>query len=73
MGNETSHLNSLNIQEKVVEATDFWSHYQATISNGCNFFSLKSDGSVSLFKGKPVLGPLWAVSTPLEKFTNVSF
>lgn len=72
MGNETSHLNGLEIEEKAIETTDFWSHYQATINDSCRYFSLKSDGSVSVFKGESVLGPLWTVCTPLEKFSNVS-
>ncbi|XP_041974118.1 protein-associating with the carboxyl-terminal domain of ezrin [Aricia agestis] len=70
MGNESSQLNSLNIETKANETTDFWSHHQATISDSCRFFSLKGDGSVSVFKGKAVAGPLWNISMPLEKFTN---
>ncbi|XP_026763989.2 protein-associating with the carboxyl-terminal domain of ezrin [Galleria mellonella] len=70
MGNESSQLNGLEIEEKAVEVTDFWSQYQATIKDSCRYFSLKSDGSVSVFKGEAALGPLWAVSTPLEKFSN---
>ncbi|XP_046971059.1 protein-associating with the carboxyl-terminal domain of ezrin [Vanessa cardui] len=70
MGNENSQLNGLEIEEKAIEITDFWSHYQATIKDSCRYFSLKSDGSVSVFKGLSVLGPLWTVSTPLEKLSN---
>lgn len=72
MGNEGSHLNGLEIEEKPTEVTDFWAQYRATINDSCSYFSLKSDGSVSVFKGEAVLGPLWTVSTPLEKFSNVS-
>lgn len=71
MGNESSHLNGLEIEEKATEITDFWTHYQATFSDSCRYFSLKGDGSVSIFKGEAVLGPLWATSTPLEKCSNV--
>lgn len=71
MGNENSQLNSLEIEEKATEITDFWAHHQATISDSCRYFSLKSDGSVSVFKGETISGPLWTVSTPLEKFSNV--
>lgn len=71
MGNEGSHLNGLEIEEKAIEVTDFWSQYQAKINDSCRYFSLKGDGSVSVFKGEAALGPLWAVSTPLEKFSNV--
>lgn len=70
MGNESSRLNGLEIEEKAIEITDFWCHYQATIKDSCRYFSLKSDGSVSVFKGEAATGPLWAVSTPLEKFSN---
>ncbi|KAI5642433.1 protein-associating with the carboxyl-terminal domain of ezrin [Phthorimaea operculella] len=70
MGNEGSHLNGLEIEEKATDVSDFWSHYQATIKDSCRYFSLKCDGSVSVFKGKVVPGPLWAISTPLEKFSN---
>ncbi|XP_053600947.1 protein-associating with the carboxyl-terminal domain of ezrin [Plodia interpunctella] len=70
MGNENSQLSGLEVEEKAVEITDFWSQYQATIKDSCRYFSLKGDGSVSVFKGQAALGPLWAVSTPLEKFSN---
>lgn len=72
MGNETSQLNGLQIEEQAIEVSDFWSHYQATIKDSCRYFSLKCDGSVSVFKGQAALGPLWAISSPLEKFSNVS-
>ncbi|XP_037964137.2 protein-associating with the carboxyl-terminal domain of ezrin [Plutella xylostella] len=70
MGNENSQLKGLEIEENPTEVTDFWAQYQATIKDSCRYFSLKSDGSVSVFKGEAVLGPLWSVSTPLEKFSN---
>lgn len=73
MGNENSQLRGLEIEENPTEVTDFWAQYQATIKDSCRYFSLKSDGSVSVFKGEAVLGPLWSVSTPLEKFSNVSY
>ncbi|CAG9575602.1 unnamed protein product [Danaus chrysippus] len=70
MGNENSQLNGLEVEEKATEITDFWSHYQATIKDSCRYFSFKGDGSVSVFKGETVLGPLWNISSPLEKFSN---
>ncbi|XP_075987620.1 protein-associating with the carboxyl-terminal domain of ezrin [Anticarsia gemmatalis] len=70
MGNESSQLSGLEIEDKAIEITDFWCHYQATIKDSCRYFSLKSDGSVSVFKGEAATGPLWAISTPLEKFSN---
>lgn len=70
MGNENSQLSGLEIEDKAVEITEFWQQYQATIKDSCRYFSLKGDGSVSVFKGEAAAGPLWAVSTPLEKFCN---
>ncbi|CAK1548225.1 unnamed protein product [Leptosia nina] len=70
MGNDASHLKGLEIDEKPVEATDFWFHYKATIRDSCRYFGLNGDGSVSVFKGETIMGPLWTVSTPLEKFCN---
>ncbi|KAL4709809.1 hypothetical protein ACJJTC_001263 [Scirpophaga incertulas] len=70
MGNESSQLSGLEIDERAIEVTDFWSQYQAKINDSCRYFSLKSDGSVSVFKGEAALGPLWSVLTPLEKFSN---
>lgn len=72
MGNETSQLNGLEIEDKATELGDFWAHHQATFSDSCRHFSLK-DGAVSVFKGEAVLGPLWATSTPLEKCSNVRY
>ena len=73
MGNDSSQLSGLEIEEKAIEITDFWCHYQATIKDSCRYFSLKGDGSVSVFKGEAAVGPLWSISTPLEKFSNVRF
>ncbi|CAH2068411.1 unnamed protein product, partial [Iphiclides podalirius] len=70
MGNENSQLSGLKIDDKAIEITDLWSHYQATINDSCRYFSLKNDGSVSVFKGEVVLGPLWATGTPLAKCSN---
>lgn len=70
MGNEASQLSGLEMEEKATEITDFWAHHQATVRDRCRYFSLKGDGSVSIFKGEAVLGPLWSVSTPLEKCSN---
>ncbi|XP_049698464.2 protein-associating with the carboxyl-terminal domain of ezrin [Helicoverpa armigera] len=70
MGNDSSQLSGLEIEDKAIEITDFWCHYQATINDSCRYFSLKGDGSVSVFKGEAAVGPLWSISTPLEKFSN---
>lgn len=71
MGNESSQFSGLKIEENATETTDFWSQHQATISDSCRYFSLKNDGSVSVFKGELVSGPLWATAAPLEKCSNV--
>ncbi|CAH4015686.1 unnamed protein product [Pieris brassicae] len=70
MGNDASQLKGLEIDEKPTETTDFWCHYKATIRDSCRYFGLNGDGSVSVFKGETIMGPLWTVSTPLEKFCN---
>uniref|UniRef100_A0A1E1W001 Protein kinase domain-containing protein n=1 Tax=Pectinophora gossypiella TaxID=13191 RepID=A0A1E1W001_PECGO len=70
MGNEGSQLSGLEIEEKATDISDFWTHYQATIKDSCRYFSLKGDGSVSVFKGQAVPGPLWTITSPLEKFSN---
>ncbi|CAF4783314.1 unnamed protein product [Pieris macdunnoughi] len=70
MGNDASQLKGLEIDEKPTETTDFWCHYKATIRDGCRYFGLNGDGSVSVFKGETIMGPLWTVSSPLEKFCN---
>lgn len=71
MGNEASQLTGLEINEKAVEVTDFWTHHHAIIKDSCRYFSLKGDGSLSVFKGENnILGPLWTLHSPLEKCSN---
>ncbi|KRT83713.1 hypothetical protein AMK59_3820, partial [Oryctes borbonicus] len=61
MGNGQSQFSGIDVQEKAVEITDFWSHHSATINFG-NFSSL------SVFIGEPVVnGSLWSKQTPLER------
>lgn len=63
MGNEQSNLSGLELDEKAVEVTDFWTHHSATINLG---------NSVSVFIGEPLVsGSLWLSQTPLEKATKV--
>lgn len=65
MGNETSQLAGLEIDEKAVEVTDFWTHHSA-VMHGENVTPL------SVFIGEPLVGgALWINQTPLEKATKV--
>lgn len=65
MGNETSQLAGLEIEEKAVEVTEFWSHNSATLYN-------ETITSLSVFIGDSfVEGSLWSTLTPLEKLTKV--
>lgn len=62
MGNEQSHLSGIDIEDKAVEISDFWSQHSASFKN----FDNKS--IVTLFVGEIFInGPLWTVHTPLEK------
>lgn len=66
MGNESSKLTGLEIEEKAVEVTDFWTHNSALLDNDNNT-------SLSVFIGESfVEGPLWTIHTPLEKMAKVS-
>lgn len=73
MGNDSSHLSGLEVNEKAIEITDFWAHYHATVHDSGYFFNLKGYGSISVFKSEVVvLGSLWSSHTPLEKCAIVS-
>ncbi|EEZ97411.1 protein-associating with the carboxyl-terminal domain of ezrin [Tribolium castaneum] len=62
MGNDHSHLSGVEIEEKSVEVSDFWSHHSATIINSENTTNL------SVLTGELFVdGPLWKTQTPLEK------
>ncbi|KAI4459452.1 scy1-related s/t protein kinase-like [Holotrichia oblita] len=61
MGNDQSQFSGIDVKEKAVEITDFWSHHSANINFG-NFNKL------SVFIGEPIVdGSLWLKQTPLEK------
>lgn len=65
MGNETSQLSGLEIDEKAVEVTDFWTHHSAVMHN-------ENVTPLSVFIGEPLVsGALWINQTPLEKATKV--
>lgn len=69
MGNEHSQMSGLNVEEKAIEVTDFWSHHSATLNTGNSNVS-----TVSVFIGEPLVGgSLWMTQTPLEKASKVSF
>ncbi|XP_044262343.1 protein-associating with the carboxyl-terminal domain of ezrin isoform X2 [Tribolium madens] len=62
MGNDHSHLGGVEIEEKSVEVSDFWSHHSATIINSENTTNL------SVLTGELFVdGALWKTHTPLEK------
>ncbi|XP_017771213.1 PREDICTED: protein-associating with the carboxyl-terminal domain of ezrin [Nicrophorus vespilloides] len=59
MGNDQSRMAGMQVEEKAVEVTDFWSHHRATFN---------TDSTVSVFIGEPLIGgSLWISNTPLEK------
>lgn len=67
MGNDQSQLSGLELENKAVEVTDFWTHHSATVNLG-NITNL------SVFIGEPLLsGSLWVSQTPLEKSSKVCF
>lgn len=66
MGNESSQLRDLEIEEKAVEVTDFWTHSTASLYND-------NVTSLSVFIGESFVdGPLWSALTPLEKMAKVN-
>jgi hypothetical protein len=68
MGNDHSHLGGIEIEEKSVEVSDFWTHYSATIVNSENTTNL------SVLIGELFVdGPLWTTHTPLEKNSKVFY
>lgn len=65
MGNEQSQLSGLEVEEKAVEVTDFWSHHSASVNAG-------NVSNLSVFVGEPLVGgSLWLSNTPLEKAGKV--
>lgn len=70
MGNESTKLKGIVIDKNVIEATDFWCHY-----NGHMNKELRENArEISIFQGEPVIGgQLWATLSPLERITNVPF
>ncbi|RZB58829.1 protein-associating with the carboxyl-terminal domain of ezrin [Asbolus verrucosus] len=62
MGNEQSHLGGIEIEEKSVEVSDFWTHHSANITNS------ETTTNLSVLIGELFVdGPLWKTHTPLEK------
>lgn len=67
MGNEQSQISGLELEEKVVEVTDFWIHHTATVNSG-------NVSNLSVFIGEPLIGgSLWITQTPLEKASKVIY
>lgn len=66
MGNEHSQMNGLELEEKAIEITDYWTLYSALLNTS------SGETRLSIFKGEPVVqGQLWANKTPLEKAAKV--
>lgn len=67
MGNDQSQLKGLQIDQKAIEVTDFWSIYAGEVPNGSN----NAPTLISIFKGEPVVtGQLWKSKSPLERATK---
>lgn len=65
MGNEQSYMTGLQIDQKAVETTDFFSHYSACLSSA-------HPSELSVFIGERLVsGSLWLSQTPLEKISKV--
>ncbi|XP_044758083.1 protein-associating with the carboxyl-terminal domain of ezrin [Coccinella septempunctata] len=62
MGNDSSHLAGIDIEDKAVEVADFWSQHTASVPKS------KQLSNLTIFIGELfVNGPLWTIHTPLEK------
>lgn len=65
MGNEQSYMTGLQIDQKAVEATDFFTHYSASLNS-------VHPSNLSVFIGERLVGgSLWLSQTPLEKISKV--
>lgn len=67
MGNEKSALRGLEIEDKAVEVTDYWMHYDASIHNSNNLQKL------SIFISEPSLHftATFRRPSPLERAAKV--
>lgn len=67
MGNEKSALNGIEIDEKAIEVTDFWTQYSANVQN-------YNSQKVSVFNSEPSLHytASFGKPTPLERIAKVS-
>lgn len=72
MGNDHSQLKGLEIDNKSIEVTDFWTLYSGELP--ADGSSDKKSVPISLFRGEPVVaGQLWATQGPLDRATKVHF
>lgn len=62
MGSEHSQIPGIDIEEKVIEVSDFWSQYCACIDNNVNITLFIGD----LFANEP----FWSANSALEKFSK---
>lgn len=66
MGGEQSHLSGIDIEQKAIEISDFWSQHNATVNNA------GTASKLSIFVGDLLLiEPFWTPQTPLEGFSKV--
>lgn len=66
MGNDHSNVKGLEIEQKAVEITDFWTLYSGELTNADRYTL------ISIFKDVGIVnGQLWANQSPLDRFTKV--
>ncbi|KAL1505999.1 hypothetical protein ABEB36_005437 [Hypothenemus hampei] len=65
MGNDHSQIPGLEIDERVVEVSDFWSQQSATVQDGEHVTKLSLFSSDLFFND-----PFWVPQTPLKKFSK---
>lgn len=63
MGNDQSHLKGIQIDEKAIETTDFWTTYNGEVRNKTEVAT-----SITIFQGEQVItGQLWTNISPLKR------
>lgn len=73
MGNDHSQLKGLEIDNKSIEVTDFWTLYAGEVPASADGSTDKSSLPISLFRGEPVVnGQLWTAQGPLDRATKVN-
>lgn len=66
MGNEHSYMTGLQIDQKAIEVSEFFTHYSAYLTS-------VHPSNLSVFVGERLVGgSLWQTQTPLEKISKVN-